>query len=100
MNNGSYLKILPITVLPLVPKDSCPFPTFAPFLGAIFPGISSCYKICLKLKKKKKKKKSHHLSLNFMMLSAPSPKLHYKALFKKDANKAQGCHLLSEALEV
>ena len=35
-----------------------------------------------------------------MMLSAPSPKLHYKALFKKDANKAQGCHLLSEALEV
>ena len=35
-----------------------------------------------------------------MMLSAPSPKLHDKALFKKDANKAPGCHLLSEVLEV
>ena len=46
MNNGSYLKILPITVLPLVPKDSCPFQTFAPFLGAIFPGISSYYRTC------------------------------------------------------
>lgn len=35
-----------------------------------------------------------------MILSAQSPKPHCQTLFKSDADKAPGCHLLSEVLEV